>query len=271
MLDVPPYSFSMDQSVSRKYDKARSLIETDRERAISILKENCIKDCSSSMVLLGILMSDGTPDEREYSFHLFETSVAYNNSYGVLNLAYCYALGLNCTKNKTKALELYIQAAEMGNAKAACNVGVLYEYGNGVSKDLKEAFRWYLKSAENGYDRGMTNLGEMYLEGKGTERNIKEAEKWLTKSGSSRALYRLAEMYLDDEDHMDRIKGMSCLERSARSGYSKAMYRYGRIIEDEYHDEAVELYNQAAKKNNRDAVARLQELGLPVPEPMFRK
>ena len=49
------------------------------------------------------------------------------------------------------------------------------------------------------------------------------------------------------------------------------MFRYGQLIETEDKDGAIDFYNRAAMKGNQDAASHLEELGLPVPEPTFRK
>ena len=243
----------------------------ETERAKALLELNVREGCHDSMVLLGTILTDGDDAEKSRSISLFQQAAELGNSSGMRNLAYCYAIGLNVEKDKAKGAQLYIRAAEMGNARAACNIGVMLDYGNGIEQDFYEAFKWFLKSAEGGYSRGMTNLGEYYLWGKGTGKNVREAEEWFMKSGSPRATYRLAEIYLDEPGFTDSDKGMECLRKSALMGYSRAMFRYGTVIESDDRDTAVDFYNRAAMKGNKDAVARLESMGLPVPEPSFRK
>ena len=253
-------------------DDAAALIGNgETEKAKPLLEENILAGCTDSMVLLGTVLSNGTEDERARSIALFREAAELGNSSGMRNLAYCYAIGLNVEKNKKKGAELYTKAAEMGNARAACNIGVMLDYGNGVEQNFEEAFLWYLRSAQGGCTRGMTNLGEYYLWGKGTEKNIHKAEEWFIRSASPRAFYRLSEIYLDAPGFIDVKKGRECLIHSAELGYSRAMFKYGTILETENKDKAVDFYNQAAMKGNQDAATRLEALGLPVPEPTFRK
>ncbi|MBR6204499.1 MAG: sel1 repeat family protein [Candidatus Methanomethylophilaceae archaeon] len=200
---------------------------------------------------------------------LFERAAGMGDSSGMRNLAYCYAIGLNCDKDKARGAQLYEKAAEMGNPRAMCNIGVMCDYGNGVEKDPEKAFMWYERSAKGGYARGMTNLGELYMWGRGTAKDLDKAVEWLERSGSPRAEYRLAEIFLDELG--DRDKGMEHLRRSAEGGYSRALYRCGSLIEEEDLGRALEMYRQAALKSNKDAICRLQELGEEVPEPSFRR
>ena len=272
MLDQPSKSVHADKTVRDRMDQAVELIGIgEKDKAKALLDLNVREGCSDSMVLLGTILADGDDTERARSISLFQQAAELGNSSGMRNLAYCYAIGLNTEKDKAKGAQLYIKAAEMGNARAACNIGVMLDYGNGIDQDFYEAFKWYLKSAEGGYSRGMTNLGEYYLWGKGTGKNVREAEEWFMKSGSPRATYRLAEIYLDEPGFTDPDKGIKCLRKAAMMGYSRAMFRYGSVIEYEDRDTAVDLYNRAAMKGNADAKNRLTEMGLPIPAVHRRK
>ena len=253
-------------------EEAAGLIRNgEKEKARPLLEENILAGCTDSMVLLGTVLSDGTEDERNRSIALFKEAAELGNNSGMRNLAYCYAIGLNVEKDKRKGAELYTKAAEMGNARAACNIGVMLDYGNGVERNYDEAFLWYLRSAEGGCTRGMTNLGEYYLWGRGTEKNVRKAEEWFIRSASPRAFYRLSEIYMDYPGFIDPKKGRECLIHSADAGYSRAMFRYGTMLESEDKERAIDYYNRAAMKGSQDAAARLESLGLPVPEPSFKK
>ncbi len=271
MMDVPSASGIEDGDVRDRFDRAVALLEADPldPVAVTLLRSNIEKGCSSSMVRLGVAFADGSDDQRKESLELFRKAADLGDSSGFRNLAYCYAIGLNCEKDKAKGAELYEKAADMGNAKAMCNIGVMYDYGNGVDKDPEKAFQWYRRSAEGGYSRGMTNLGEFYMWGKGTEKDLDEAARWFERSGTPRAEYHLAEIYMDELG--DRERGMEHLKKAADMGYSKAMYRYGFMMEMEDRLKAVNLYTKAAGKSNKDAIARLEELGEPVPEPSFKR
>ncbi len=271
MMDVPSDPGSDDPEVQRSFDEAIALMKDDplSTEAVSHLRTCIGKGCTAAMVRLGVALTDGDECQREESIELFRKAADAGDSSGMRNLAYCYAIGLNCERDKAKGASLYERAAEMGNAAAMCNIGVMYDYGNGVEKDFGKAFQWYQRSAEGGNTRGMTNLGEYYMWGRGTEKNLSKAEMWLSHSGSPRAEYRLAEIYLDELG--DSEKGMEHLRRSAEGGYSRALYRCGAMIEPVDRAGAIEMYTKAALKSNRDAIARLEALGEPVPESSMSK
>ena len=272
MLDIPLQSGSGDPLIRGRFSKALELSSSSPgdPEIVALLEANISAGDPASMVLLGDIFADGSAEQRARSIALFGEASRLGDASGTRNLAYCHAIGLNTAKNKPEAARLYIAAGEMGNARAMCNIGVMYDYGNGVIQDRTAAFAWYVRSAQAGNKRGMTNLGEFYMLGKGTDRNLKLAAVWLERSGSPRALYRLAEIFLDTEAK-DKKKGTAYLEASAKAGYTKAQARYARMIEETDRETAVKLYSEAASKGNADAAVRLSELGLPGPDLKMRR
>ena len=267
MLDYPSKSFHPDSEVRKRLTEAYGHFEKgELDEAKNLLRINIDEGCVESMVLMGAILADGSEMDRKSSIELFRIASDEDSPTGSRNLAYCYAIGLNIEKDKKKAAELYIKSALLGNMKSACNIGVMLDYGNGIHKNYDEAFEWYTKSAEGGYPRGMTNLGEYYLWGRGTPKNVDKAIYWFEKSGSPRAIYRLAEIYLDEEGYIDKAKGIEYLKQSAECGHSRSMIRYANMIEDSEPQKARELLEKAAAKGNRDAIAEVQKRGWPVPE-----
>lgn len=61
--------------------------------------------------------------------------------------------------DKLKALKLWEQAAETGNAEAAFNAGLYHDEGIGVTKNLERAVHFYRVAADLGYVNASTNLG----------------------------------------------------------------------------------------------------------------
>lgn len=75
--------------------------------------------------------------------------------------------------------DLYMKAAELGNAEAQHEVGCCYASPNrGVATDYYEAFKWYKKSADQGYAEGIWKVGKAYKRGEGVQEDDKMAEKY---------------------------------------------------------------------------------------------
>ena len=65
-------------------------------------------------------------------------------------LAREYDRGGILVKNEKQALELYHQAANLGNSAAQWILAGKYSSGKGLKKDKAEAYKWALLSAEHG-------------------------------------------------------------------------------------------------------------------------
>lgn len=74
--------------------------------------------------------------------------------------------------------DLYMKAAELGNAEAQCKVGLRYEVSGGVAEDYYEAFKWFKKSADQGYAEAIYHIGVAYEYGWGVQQDYKMAEKY---------------------------------------------------------------------------------------------
>jgi TPR repeat protein len=93
-------------------------------------------------------------------------------------------------------------------------------------------------------------------------------------SRSPRAYYQLAKQHLSGNGvEKNEIKALSLLEDSSSRGYSKATFVLASITEKTHPQRSAELYAAAASKGTKDAMRRLDELGLLCPEtgPAHRK
>ncbi|MBM9537177.1 tetratricopeptide repeat protein [Desulfobulbus alkaliphilus] len=83
--------------------------------------------------------------------------------------------------NHARALRLYRQAAERGDAEAQFIVGGMLYRGQGGDPDRRNAFKWLLKAAEQGRTspEALNIIGGSYLRGTYVPQNYIEAKKWL--------------------------------------------------------------------------------------------
>lgn len=72
--------------------------------------------------------------------------------------------------DKDRARELYLEAAQRGNARAQCNLGFFYYHGITVEEDGVKAAQWFAKAADQSYHRAEFLLGECYEAGCGVEK-----------------------------------------------------------------------------------------------------
>jgi len=73
------------------------------------------------------------------------------------------------------ALNVWMAAAEAGDADAQANVGEIFEQGHGGKPNYTAAAVWYNKAAEQGNARGQFNLGTLYEQGLGVEKDMLRA------------------------------------------------------------------------------------------------
>jgi uncharacterized caspase-like protein/regulator of replication initiation timing len=76
------------------------------------------------------------------------------------------------------ALDVWLPAAQEGDAEARTLVGELYERGLGGEPNYVEAARWYRLAADQGFSRAQFNLGTLYENGLGVARDRLEAINW---------------------------------------------------------------------------------------------
>lgn len=136
--------------------------------------------------------------------------------------------------------DLYMKAAELGNAEAQLRVGKFYEFSwGGVAKDYYEAFKWYKKSADQGYVDGIYRVAEAYKYGLGVQEDYKMAEKYYLSAaykGYGDAYFSLGLLYQYDLDNKN-----------------EAIYWYKKYVDYTYADRG---------EPSSTALESLRELGV---------
>lgn len=134
------------------------------------------------LVKEGYTDADGTEvqDPKE-ALRISAIAAAMGSPHALNSLGVSYEKGESIRRNRKRAFELYVQAAELDPSVAAFNVGHCYHKGVGVEIDFSKALEWYIKAAESGHMSGMKNAFWFYMEGKGTPQNYREAVKWARK------------------------------------------------------------------------------------------
>jgi len=165
-------------------------------------------------------------------------------------------------KNYEKALELYRQSAELGDAGGQVNLGVMYRNGYGVERDYAEAAKWYRKSAEQGNSVGQRNLGLLYENGFGVEKDYDEAINWYRKSaeqGDADGQIGLANMYFRGYGvEQDFVEAFKLFLKSAEQGNVMGQYNIGLMYESgngvpQDTAEAIKWYTKASAQGHERA------------------
>jgi hypothetical protein len=168
-----------------------------------------------------------------------------------------------------KALSLYLQLAEQGNAEAQFYTGLMYVNGQGIAKNDESAVSWFGKAAGQGYKEAQSKLGFMYAAGKGVAQNYNLAVYWCYQAavqGDIFAQYNLGLMYekgqgvAQDDSLAVSWYSKAAAQGDARSQYNLAgMYAKGQgVVKDSY--QAAVLYRKAADQGLAEAVAILKKM-----------
>jgi len=141
-----------------------------------------------------------------------------------------YRYGLKgVTRNPAKAVELYRQAANMGDAEAQYQLGTCYDLGNGVAQDYKQAVHWYTKAANQGYATAQYNLGLCYDEGYGVAQDYKQAVHWYTKAanqGVAAAQHNLGLCYYNGNGvAQNKARALEWHKKAANQGYPLSQHK----------------------------------------------
>ena len=98
-------------------------------------------------------------------------------------------------QNYNKAMELLLQAGELGHAASHCNIGFHYYNGQGVEKDEKKAKYYYELAAMHGNAHARHNLGAMEFKAANMNRAVKH---WIISAaaGHDDALKQIRDCFL---------------------------------------------------------------------------
>jgi TPR repeat protein len=97
-----------------------------------------------------------------------------------------------------------------------------------------ERFKASLARAESGQAKNQYVVGDMYLKGRGTVIDAKQALNWFlraAKQGHRRAAYKVAYLYLYDDDIIERSpqRALRWLQQAAEAGFVPAKFELGKL------------------------------------------
>ncbi|MBL0525076.1 sel1 repeat family protein [Aeromonas dhakensis] len=117
-------------------------------------------------------------------------------------MGWSHEMGQGSEQDMERAISLYRQAAQAGDAFGQYRLGELYLRGTGVKRDLREAFHWMELAARNGDVPAMLKVGVLHLMGVSGRVDLPRAKEWLyqaAKQGNQLALKVLQELELAQE------------------------------------------------------------------------
>jgi uncharacterized protein len=181
------------------------------------------------------------------------------DSIEIRRLADCYRKGKGVTQNFSKAVQLYIQAAEKEDNISMAVLGECYFEGLGVKKDIAEAFKWLVCAARKGKTSVLTTI-EKYSENDWGQALFKEADR------DGDLSYLLGYFYMHNRSNINYEKALNFLSDAAQVGSVKALReladyyflkKYGIYGLQKYASTALSYYLSAAKKGDAHSMFRL--------------
>lgn len=141
-----------------------------------------------------------------------------------------------------KALKLYAENANLGDADSLCALGQCYQHGIGCQYSDEIASRYYLTAAGLGHDHARYAIGSYFYLGDGPlEENEHLAVTYFAKAaaaGHASAMYMLGDCLLEASGDLDYDKptAMRWLLAAGDAGHRGARSRLFAILEQEKYD-----------------------------------
>lgn len=119
------------------------------------------------------------------AFEYYKKAADKGHVQSLYYLGIFYSHGRSVKKDKEKAAEIFLKAAELGNADAMSDYGYYLKGKN----DPQGSWEWYLKAAEHGSSLAMWNIATRYKYGKvPVKRNMAEHDYWMKKYSNAYAI-----------------------------------------------------------------------------------
>ncbi len=201
------------------------------------------------------------------SFAIAGTIFAADAVQGLKDRGKKYYWGMDGEQNYSKALQLYLQAAEAGDAEAQYISGGMYLKGLGVNKDFKMAFKFLHEAAKNGKSSAESEqvLAQAFLLGSVVPKNYEKAIQWYNlaaANGNKEAQNELGFMYfVGNGVEQDAEKGGAFFLEAAYNGLPVAqynvgiMYSTGRGLKVTDVEKSYAWFNLAAANGHQQAKA----------------
>ncbi|HET8699457.1 MAG TPA: tetratricopeptide repeat protein, partial [Gammaproteobacteria bacterium] len=145
-------------------------------------------------------------------------------------LAEQYRTGTGVQRDPARAVELYRQAAEQGNAAAQMRLGQAYLLSIGLPRDVTAALGWLRAAARQENAEALFILSGVYATGEGVERDDDFAWQLGQRAaalGEPRAAATVGSRFLYDASVRDVPKGLHYLHESAQANEPLAAYLLG--------------------------------------------
>ena len=147
------------------------------------LVQSAAQGYASGQYSLGMayLWGEGTAVDTGLAAHYLELAAEQGLTIAKLDLgALLLEEGAGIDPDPARALSLFHEAAEAGNAQAMFNLGFLHMTGRAVPPDDDAAFQWFTQALAAGYTPAVSYLAGFYAEGSVVDEDPQEAARLAT-------------------------------------------------------------------------------------------
>lgn len=191
---------------------------------------------------------DGNEPDLEKALHYYKLGAEAEEPQAMNNLGTFYLHAKGVKQDVEKAIQLFQQAADMGNDFAASNYADILWDGEYVDANYIEACRYYELAYELYYLDAYYDLAFCYSEGQGKQRDTEKAIQILREGideGDDYLIFELGVVLrLDEQD----AEAESYLKKAIELGYEDAYLELATLYEDQGRDKLAynTYYNASA-------------------------
>eukprot|EP01018_Ginkgo_biloba_P003517 Gb_37692 [translate_table: standard] len=173
---------------------------------------------------------------------------------------------------KDEGIELYREAAELGDPAGQCNLGLSFLQAE--PSNSREAVKWFYRAAFAGHVRAQYSLALCLQQGRGVECNPMKAARWYIRAaegGSTRAMYNTALCYLSGEGIIRNYQeARKWMKRAALAGHRKAQFEHGLTLFAEGDGGLALVFLELATRAGETAATHIRDVLLQQLSPKLR-
>lgn len=245
-------------------------VSKDEGRVADLLQNNPANGHKKYHYLLGRCYYNGAGFDQDYNkaFSEFEKAAKLGLGKAKGYLGDCYYYGQGVEKDLYEAARWYKDAADNnGIGSAAHSLAFMYANGEGLPKNREKAVDYFLIAAEKGIVQAQRIIATEYVSGDILPKDFQKAKFWMeeaAKQGDPQAQLQLGRYYVSDFGFKDDKMAYEWFEKAALQGDAEAQYTVrGCYIYEIYvkHDPSV-ANNWSIKAAEQGHARAKYELGM---------
>ncbi len=223
-------------SAKQNFKSAIDLLQTRFPNQIVLTKEEADQARSSFNKGLGHLLGqEGLEKDPDKAVQYFLEAAEIGSVDAQWNLGLLYNEGIGVERSGEEAKYWFEKAAKAGHARAQFNLSIMYMTGDGAEEDIDKAADYMKLSADAGFVDAAFGLAELYSVGRGVTKNLDEAVRWFkvaAEAGHPRAQSNLGTFYVEGQGvEANEQEAFNWFKKAADLGEPYGLYNLGYLYE----------------------------------------